>query len=258
MPGHGHRTPVLVVVTDRPSRIDDSYCRECRRSYTNWCRDNQHQLGQVLMDSPGAMLKRAFYEANIDPDEVFYTSVTRCGWSKPTMPHMRKCRAYLLDELQGLSYERCRGILLLGERALQGFVNDGHVRLRNARLKALAQTPVKGVSLRASYHPGDAAELGNPAVHSELVDDLKTIWQYRPVPKPVVVLQHCPTAAELEEGVGGLRHDTTVGLDLEWTGDGSIRMVGLSNGMDNFVFTDTNFLPELFTILSGLPQPRRA
>lgn len=238
MAGIGPKTPELVVVTDLPDRAADAWCRECNRSFTNWCTENKHSIGYPLVGKQGQMLKRALQEAKIEPDAVFYTNVVRCAGSKPTMSQIRKCRAYLLDELSQLSYEKCRGILLLGETAVRGVLNDGKLNLRNVRLKELESNfslPGVSTAIRATYHPDDVSD--DPAKYWEIVEDLTTSWRVRDQARPV---RRVSTTSDPD--FRRILASRVVGLDLEWHGDGRIRLVGLSNGHCNAVFSDTSLL----------------
>lgn len=92
------------------------------------------------MGPSGKLLRRAIAEAGMDVKEVYMTNVVRCGAQgsgNPGLIDIRRCRGYLIDELMELDYTRCRGVVLLGETALRGFLNDGRLKIRQARLREL-------------------------------------------------------------------------------------------------------------------------
>ena len=91
----------------------------------------------------GQLIRQVLREVGIDPARVYYSNVAKCSagggpGSNPTMLQVRKCTgAYLLDELATLDYSRCRGVMLLGETALRGVLNNGRLTLKECRLRVL-------------------------------------------------------------------------------------------------------------------------
>ena len=198
---------------------------------------------------------------------------------KPKMLEIRRCRPYLFDELMVLDYSQCVGVFLLGETAVKGFLDDAFLSVRETRLRVLdrfgpatnappnrppealddtrinegnlgnTMTPGavnSGVvvpptlllpcPLRSTYHPSACLPHHDPEqkLYGELVEDLRTALKPRDPLKP---LRYANTVDELSHW---FPHPCELGMDLEWRENGTIRMVGLSDGRTNVVC----FLPE--------------
>lgn len=226
------------------------------------CQERGHQIGQPLVGQSGQLLRRALRETGYNTEEVFYTNVVRCSGGNPNMKEIRKCRSYLLQELAELDYSECKGLVLLGTDAIKGFFNDGMLSLKDHRLRVLdwatprgpGGTPVPETSLpeghsasetnvqgkgntvplvscpiRATFHPASALPGRNPENYSEILSDLENLTKQRDPVKPV---RRIATQGELSEVFAG---EKTLAIDLEWSGAGNIRCVGLSDGNTNTV-----------------------
>lgn len=296
--GFGPKNPTLVCIAESPARVEVTWCQQCQRPQLASCRSDGHRIGQPLVGAAGQLLRRALTEAGFNPDEVYFTNVAHCGIGTPTLNETRICsNIYLLNELQELDYTNCRAVFLLGEIALRTVLNNGRLTLKDCRLKDLSLwgprlsesgvetagkstengpkkkenttknkaprrphtlTPPQGrrlipepVPLLATFHPAACLPQRNPRLYSELVDDLATAWKPREQPRPLI-----------EATFRALRqmHPDMIGLDLEWTSQGKIRFIGLSDGEQNLVTKDPVLVLEWLRNRSagdGLPEMSR-
>lgn len=236
MSGVGPRSPELVLIGEAPAGTEDSWCRHCQRPLSKYCLDNLHPIGQPLVGPAGQVIRRALDEVGIPQDKVYYTNVTRCGSKgsgNPNMLQVRKCvGAYLLNELASLDYSQCKAVILLGETAVRGVLNNGTLKIRDARLRNLnLQSNIVPVALRAVYHPAAALPNRNPGLYHEIVEDLRTITAPRDPIKPVREITSINSLDIFAES-------DVLGLDLEWGQTGKIRVVGVSDGFHNIVLND--------------------
>jgi len=240
IPGYGPPAPRLVVVAESPSVTEDVWCRVHHRVAVESCyNEHKDQVGQPLVGPAGKILQQALVKVGIPPNEVYYTNCARCSGGNPSMLHVRVCvSAYLLDELSKLDYSNCRGVMLLGETALRGVLNDGRLKIREARMKDLTSyspirpdgSPVIPVQIRATWHPAAALSFRDPRKLDDIIDDLKAFDRQRDPIKPVRRISGDQIPESIEPGI--------VGLDLEWDTQGRIRLAGLSDGEVNAVTSD--------------------
>lgn len=88
------------------------------------------------------------------------------------------------------------------------------------------------VAVRATYHPSAALGHHDPALYDEIVSDFLNISKERDQVKPVTVAASDTDLATL------FGQPRAIALDLEWRSDGSIRMIGLSDGKTNVTCLD--------------------
>ena len=245
MPGFGPAQPALVVIAEAPARVEDTWCRECQRPRASACAATGHAIGQPLVGESGQLLRQALQEAGVDPEQVFFTNVVRCGTKEsgnPNMLQVRKCRPYLLDELQALDYSKCRGVLVLGETAVRGVLNNGRLGIREARLRVLDHQggPSLPVPVRATYHPAAALSGRNPGLYPEIVDDIRTAWEAR---QPVAPIEWVKDSEALAQCFP--TPPSVLGLDLEWRpSTGELRLAGLSDGQRKVICKDPKVVVE--------------
>lgn len=223
MPGHGAKTPELVVIAEAPSTQED-------------------KIGIPLVGPAGQLLDRALHQAGFDRENVFCTNIVRCsagGPVNPTMVHVRRCKMYLWEELESLDWSQCIGVMLLGKTAVRGVLDRAHLNMKDVRLRALDEHgPRKAdgtlrvpVPLRATYHPAAALPHRNPEFFDEIVGDLLDLRKPR---EAVKLPQHVESRVELNKI---FRRSDLISLDLEWTSENHIRVAGLSNGERNATTT---------------------
>lgn len=267
IPGYGPKKPKLIVIAESPARTEDSWCRNCTKPKAMSCAEKGHVIGQPLVGQAGQLLRQALREVGYNPDtEVYMSNIVKCSGGNPNMKEIRRCRNYLVEELAGLDYSECKGLMLLGTDALKGFFNDGLLSLRDHRLRVLdastprgpggapvpeislpegrgasqindqQRTPTRttpliphGVPIRATFHPASALPGRSPENYDELICDLENMVKQRDLVKSVKRIE---TQDELDEVFAGER---TLAIDLEWSGAGRIRCVGLSDGKTNAV-----------------------
>jgi len=242
MPGFGPPDPEMVLIGEAPAGTEDSWCRSCQRPLVSLCLKQAHPIGQPLCGPAGQVIRQALRDVGIDEKRVYMTNVVKCGSKgsgNPTMLQVRKCvGAYLLDELAVLDLTRCKAVVLLGETAVRGVLNNGMIKIRDARLRDLnLHSNIVSVPLRAVYHPAAALPHRNPHLYNEIVDDLRCIATPRDPIKPVTEI-HSIEALDLFAAAD------VVGLDLEWTEAGRIRVVGISDGTRNVVLSHPELLWE--------------
>lgn len=240
MEGAGPKNPELVLIGEAPAGTEDTWCKNCQRPLVQSCLDSFHQIGQPLVGPAGQIIRQALLDVGIDENNVYMTNSAKCGGKgsgNPDMTQVRKCvGAYLLDELASLDYSRCKGVVLLGETAVRGVLNNGTLKIRDARLRDLnLHTEIVPVPLRAVYHPAAALPGRNPGLYHEIVDDLRTLTQPRDSIKPV---REIYSSHELDI----FSEADVLGLDLEWNKFGHIRVVGISDGVTNLALKDPSTL----------------
>ena len=214
MQGWGPLDPEFVVVGEGPGATED-------------------RVGRPFVGPAGKRLHQAFADAGIDHTCVYYLNAVRCfAPTTPTMLMLRKCRMYTITELQQLDYSKCHAVMLLGESALHGVMNDGRLKLREARLRDLnAHTSLVHVPLRCTYHPAATLEGRSPWLYDELVTDLIEAWKPRDIPKPTI---HVTSESEIHQH---LTSPEVLGFDLEWHSTGTLRVAALSDGVHNIATT---------------------
>ena len=220
--GHGSQIPEYVLIIGFPSQIDDTWCISCQRPCISACHKQAHQSGQLLSDAAGQALHTALVRATIGSGSIFYTSAVRCAGPRPGMVPIRRCRAYLLDELASLNLSKCRGIMLLGDTAVQSVLNKGHISVKETRLRVINQfAPPWGPPIRATYHPVELL-LRYEGEHNmeEMIGDFLDIQKQR---DPVIPAPTMPW-------LGDLPIPRILGLDLEWTQKNTIRCAAISDG----------------------------
>ena len=224
LPGYGPAAPNYIVILGYPSHVDDTWCRICDRPATDHCRQTDHHIGHVLSNAAGYALRNVFLNASIDPNTVFYTSVVRCTGKLPGIVQIRRCRAYLLDELATLDLSQCHGIMLLGDSAVHGVLNHAYLTVKHTRLRVLeSMAPPWGPPVRATYHPVELLLRQSGAItQTEMVADFLDLQKPR---DPVM-----PTAL-WNSSMCDLPVPQLLGIDLEWTQHGTIRCVGFSDGV---------------------------
>jgi len=220
--GHGPTAPQYIVILGTPSLIDDTWCQICDRPQTHLCREQSHENGKVLSDAAGHALRSVFMRARIDPQTVFYTSAIRCAGDPPGMIHTRRCRAYLLDEIEALDLTFCQGIMLLGDAAVKSVLNRGHISVKETRGRVLDTfAPSWGPPVRATYHPVELLLRDkSKRIHDEMVEDFLDLQKPRDPVLFTTIALHPPD-----------KHPPMIlGIDLEWTAQNTIRCIGLSDG----------------------------
>ena len=219
MQGYGSTTPELVTIAEAPSTHEDN-------------------IGRPLVGPAGKLLDKALHQAGFDRDNVFATNIVRCsagGSVNPTMIHVRKCKMYLLEELESLDWSQCVGVMLLGKTATRGVLDRARLSMKDTRLRVLDEhgprkaddTLLIPVPLRATYHPASALPHRNPEFFDEIVGDLMDLRRRRDT---LAATQHIETTATLDWLLGT---SELFSLDLEWTSQNNIRVAGLSNGEHN-------------------------
>lgn len=247
IPGYGPRNPTLVVIAESPAVTEDIWCRVCQRPAMQSCTRLGHTIGQPLVGSSGQLLRRILRDAGFDPETVYYTNVVRCSSGNPTMAQIRKCLPYLWEELATLDYRQCVAIFALGELALKGITDDGRAQIKYARLRRVEEVAAKPLlealqgpgrgeinpdkveiatpPIRATYHPAAALPHRDPEKYEEIVSDLINATVVREPINPIAI------------NPMNVPEDSVVGLDLEWTTTGKIRLGALATRNQNTVIS---------------------
>lgn len=270
MEGYGPSSPELVIVAEAPAHTEDSWCQACQkpasginptrlgsdsrggnpqsRGQIATCVSLGHQIGQPLVGQSGVLLKKALSKAGIHPDKVFYTNVVRCAGPNPTMLEARKCKGYILDELLGLDYVNCRGVVLLGQVAVRSILNDGRLTIKETRMRdltsAIRQAGLslpEGVVMKATYHPAAALPHRSPELFEEIVHDLMELTKERDA------LTAVTSGTSIQDLTAAFPDPEIIGIDLEWRGDNTIRMIGLSDATRNVIVTNPQVVLEWLT-----------
>ena len=216
MLGHGPKSPELVIIAEAPSKEED-------------------RIGRPLVGPAGKLLDRALVAAGYDLSKIYRTNSVRCGSqpAKPKMTEIRKCRMYLTEELSLLDLSQCIAVIVMGETAIKSITDDAYLSVRETRLRRLNAHTIIPITtpVFATYHPSAALPHHQPDLFDEIVEDLKAVRIKRDLVKPVVEITS-------EEELGQFDQDIELGIDLEWRRNGSIRMIGVSNGQTNALARD--------------------
>lgn len=140
MEGYGPKNPELVLIGEAPAKSEDEWCRNCNAPKSKRCEWHQHRIGMPFVGAAGQVIRKAVTEAGYNLSKTYITNSVRCsagGAINPTMPEIRRCRFYLLNELASLDWSRCKGVFVLGKSALKSVFNDGKLDVSFTRFKPM-------------------------------------------------------------------------------------------------------------------------
>lgn len=114
--------------------------------------------------------------------------------------------------------------MLLGDSAVHSVLNQAYLTVKNTRLRVLEEVaPPWGPPVRATYHPVELLLRHSGAnTQMEMIADFVDLQKPRDPVMPTVIWN---------SSMRDLPAPQLLGIDLEWTQQGIIRCVGLSDGV---------------------------
>jgi uracil-DNA glycosylase len=215
--GTGPRDPALVIVDQMPSRFAETWCRHCQKPRTESCVPAGHRIGQPGVGYASQPVFDALFQAGIDREDVFYTTIARCaGEAEPTMAQMVKCRPYLLDEFESLDWQYCKGVVLIGTPTVRGITMQGRLNASDVRFRSLRPTSPSQIKAPVRATP----DIDSIAI--DLTDLLESGQRAASLPS-----KWTEAVAEVRQA---LPDAEVLAIDLEWHRDGRIRMLSVCDG----------------------------